>query len=41
MAVYHADDRRRFARKISPSIRRIWASPAWRFVARLEPRLGR
>jgi len=41
MAVYHTDDRRRFARKISPSIRRIWASPAWRFVARLEPHLGR
>lgn len=41
MAVYHTDDQRRFARKVSPTIRRLWASSAWGLVARLEPLLGR
>jgi peptidoglycan/xylan/chitin deacetylase (PgdA/CDA1 family) len=41
MAIYHDDDQRRFERKVAPVVRRVWASPAWGLVARLEPLLGR
>jgi peptidoglycan/xylan/chitin deacetylase (PgdA/CDA1 family) len=42
MGVYQRDDRRRFRAKVSPTMRRLYASPAWAPLTRLAAgRLGR
>ncbi len=41
VGVYHGDDRRRFALKVSPVVRRFRASAAWNVVERLAARRRR